>query len=269
MQFRFKALARLRQPDELDTPAVLTSPRGWIALLAVAAVTVAALAWAVFGRLPQTVSAAGLITRPYGTAQVQSLYSGQVTEISARAGGEVRAGQSLAVIRDTRGASHEITSLFAGQVVGVEAALGQVITAGLPVVTIERGGLTGRPVALLFVSPGQAAGITPGQSAGLAVAAAPSAAFGLLLGRVLAVGRYPLTGAEEAALTGGGLPAATLAADAGKLLVTVSLRRDRRTVSGYGWTTRAGPPQALPAVTPATGTITLGEQSPITLLFGP
>jgi hypothetical protein len=52
------------------------------------------------------------------------------------------------------------------------------------------------------------------------------------------------------------------------LLVTVALRRDTHTASGYSWTTAAGPPQALPLIVPATGTIALGELAPITLLFG-
>jgi hypothetical protein len=29
MIFRFKALARMREPDELDAPTILAAPRGW------------------------------------------------------------------------------------------------------------------------------------------------------------------------------------------------------------------------------------------------
>jgi biotin carboxyl carrier protein len=269
MNFRFKALAKLREPDELDAPTVLTSPRGWVALLSLAAVLVAALAWAVFGRLPQTVGANGVIARPNDAAQVQSLYAGLVTQIHANLGGQVRAGQDIAVVYDARGVSHQVISLFAGQVTSIEVARGEVIGTGTTVATIDRGSPSGaQPVAMLFVSPSQAAGIAPGDSVGLAVASAPPAAFGLLRGRVLSVGQFPLTGAAETLLTGGAVAARTLAAEEGKLLVTVSLRRDSRTVSGYSWTTAKGPPQALAALVPATGTIALGEQSPITLLFG-
>lgn len=268
MKFRFKALARQREADELDTPTVLTSPRGWLTLLCLAAVTVAAVAWAVFGRLPQTVSADGVITRPHGAAQVQSLYAGIVSEIHANIGGQVRAGQDLAVVADARGASHQVLSLFTGQVISTEVTVGEVIGVGTTVATIERsapGG--GQPVAMLFASPSQVAGIAPGESVGLSVASAPSVAFGLLRGRVLAVSQFPLTAAEVQALFAGTIPAKALAADEGKLLVTVSLQRDSRTASGYSWTTAAGPPQPLPALVPATGTIALGEQAPITLLF--
>ncbi len=63
------------------------------------------------------------------------------------------------------------------------------------------------------------------------------------------------------------IPAGTLAADAGELLVTVGLQPDSRTASGYSWTTAAGPPRPLPLAVTATGTITLGEQAPMATLF--
>lgn len=269
MNFRFKALAKLREPDELDTPTALTSARGWVTLLALTAVTAAAVAWTVFARLPQTVSADGLITPPNGAAQVQSQYAGVVLEIHANDGGQVRPGQDLAVVRDAQGATHGIISVFAGQVISVEVAQGEVISVGSTVATIERsvpGGI--QLVAMLFVPSSQSAGVAPGESVGLSVASAPAAAFGLLRGRVLSVSHFPLTAPAISALLGGAVPAGALAAAGGKLLVTVSLALDRRTVSGYSWTTAAGPPQALLPLVSATGTITFGARAPITLLFG-
>ena len=269
MKYRFKALAKLREPDELDTPTALTSTRGWLTLLSLAAVVAVAIIWAVFGRLPQTVSANGLITPPDGATQVQSVYTGIVTEIHANDGGQVRAGEDLAVVRDAQGASHGIISFFSGQVISIEVAEGQVIQVGSTVATLERSSAGGSPlVAMLFVPSSQSAGVAPGESVLLSVASAPAAAFGLLRGRVLSVSQFPLTAPEISALLGGSIPAAALAAAGGNLLVTVSLPRDGRTVSGYSWTTRGGPPQALLPLVSATGTITLAVRAPITLLFG-
>jgi HlyD family secretion protein len=191
-----------------------------------------------------------------------------VTEIHANDGGQIEAGHDLAVVRDAQGASHGIVSVFAGQVISVEVAEGEVIDAGSTVATIERSTAGGSQlVAMLFVPSSQSAGIAPGESVGLSVVSAPAAAFGLLRGRVLSVSQFPLTAPEISALLGGSIPAATLAADAGNLLVTVSLAKDSHTVSGYSWTTKEGPPQALLPLVSATGTITLGVQAPITLLF--
>lgn len=268
MKFRFKALAKLREPDELDTPTALTSKRGWVTLFSLTAVVAVAVTWAVFGRLPQTVSAGGLITPPDGATQVQSQYAGIVSEVHANDGGQVQAGQDLAVVRDAQGASHGIVSFFAGQVISVEVAQGQVIQLGSTVATLERSSAGGsKLVAMLFVPSSQSAGIAPGQSVLLSVASAPAAAFGLLRGRVLSVSQFPLTAPEISALLGGSVPAGTLTGFGGNLLVTVSLPRDSRTVSGYSWTTRTGPPQALLPLVSATGTITLAVHRPITLLF--
>lgn len=269
MNFRFKALAKQRQRDELDTPTVLTSTRDWLALLCLAAVMIAAVVWAVFGRLPQTLNLAGVITGPAGTAQVQSPYSGMVTAISVSAGDHVGAGREVAVVTDASGASHQVVSLFSGQVISLQVAEGEAVGPGVTVAILERDAPGGdQRVAMLFSSPGQAAGIAPGESVGLAVASAPSAAFGLLRGHVLAVSKFPLTTAELSARFDGIIPPSTLAADGGALLVTVGLERDGRTVSGYSWTTAAGPPQAVPLSVPVTGAITLGGQAPLSLLFG-
>jgi biotin carboxyl carrier protein len=269
VSFRFKALAKQREPDEFDAPTELTSPRGWLALLALGTATIAALSWAVVGRLPVTVTASGLITSPYGTAEVQSLYAGLVTRIAVSDGSQVRAGQDVAVVQDATGASHEVRTLFSGEVIGTEVSDGEVIGPGTSVATLERGASGGSgQLALLFVAPSQVTGIAPGESVGLAVASAPSAAFGLLRGQVQSVSQFPLTQQEEVALAGGPVAASQLGADGGMLLVTVALRRDTHTASGYSWTTAAGPPQPLPAIVPATGTIALGDQTPISLLFG-
>jgi biotin carboxyl carrier protein len=267
MQFRFKALAKQREPDELDTPTILTSARGWVTLVALAAVTGGALAWAAFGRLPLTVSVTGLLTPPNGAAQVQSQYAGLVLGVQAKDGGQISAGQDLAVVRDAQGTSHEVVSLFAGQVISVDVSEGEVIGVGSTVVTIERGSPGSPLVAMLFVSASHSAGIAVGENVGLSVESAPAAQFGLLRGQVLSVSQFPLTETEVDALFGGIIPDGTLATYGGEILVTVRLREDSKTPSGYAWTTVAGPPQAVPPLTTATGTITLSQLSPITLLF--
>lgn len=265
MNFRFKALAQLREPDELDAPVVLASPRGWMTIGCLTVVVAAALLWALVGRLPQTITGTGLITRPQGTVQVQSLYQGMVSKLRAPIGGYVTAGQVLAVISDPGGAAHKIVSPYSGQVISVGVTDGQVVPVGGQVATIERSPARGGDlVAMLFVPSQQAAGIVPGEQVGLAVASAPTAAFGLLRGRVESVSQFPLTAGEVSAVLGG---TASAGISPAPRLVIVRLIRNPRTMSGYAWTTAAGPPQELPSQVPATGTINVGSQAPISLLF--
>ena len=54
MNFRFKALQRMREPDELDSPTLLAAPRGWIAVFVVLIIMIGAGTWVFAGRLPIT-----------------------------------------------------------------------------------------------------------------------------------------------------------------------------------------------------------------------
>ncbi len=269
MQYRFKALARTREPDELDAPTVLAAPRGWVAVLVILAVTAAAIVWAALGRIPQTVGADGLLIGPGGDVQVQSLYPGIVASVPAELGGYVSQGRTLATIQDSSGRKHDVTSPVTGQVVSVAANIGQVIGVGDPVATLERGTPGGDSlVGYLFVSSGSAYGIRPGESVALSVSSAPPAAFGLLRGRVSAISPYPLTSEELSALLGGPLAAQPFENGGSPWLVTVRLIPDPATASGYAWTTATGPPARLSSQVPVSGLVTLGDLAPLTLLFG-
>jgi multidrug efflux pump subunit AcrA (membrane-fusion protein) len=269
MKFRYKALARMREPDELDAPAVLAAPRGWVTVLTITALTAAAAAWSVFGHLPETVRAAGLLSRPQGVAQVQTLYAGMVQDVSASVGMYVTPGQTVAHVGDAQGDTHKVTSPFAGQVISVDVTAGKVVGLGTPVVTLERTGTAEESlVAMLFVPSDQANGIVPGEAVGLSVASAPAAAFGLLRGRVASISQYPLSSVEAETLYGGPTPASLFVEGNPPRLVVVHLQADPTTASGYAWSTPSGPPNKLASRVPVSGTITLGARAPITLLFG-
>jgi hypothetical protein len=62
MMFRFKALQKMREPDELDSPSLLAAPRGWIAIFVIMFVMAGAAVWAFAGSIPVTVAAPGLVT---------------------------------------------------------------------------------------------------------------------------------------------------------------------------------------------------------------
>jgi multidrug efflux pump subunit AcrA (membrane-fusion protein) len=174
MKFRFKALQRQREPDELDSPLILAAPRGWVAVFVILIVMTGAAAWAVLGWLPLTVSASGLITYPQGTAPVQSLYAGMVLGVLIAPAEQVTAGEPLADVTGPDGTVRQVTSPFAGEVVSVGITSGEVVGAGSTVATIGRtGGHPGRLVAMLFVPASQAVGIAPGESAELSVSTAP------------------------------------------------------------------------------------------------
>src|SRR5882724_7097776 len=104
MDFRLKALLRMRAPDEIDTPIMLATPRGWIAVFVVLIIMAGAGVWTFAGRLPITVSASGLLSHPQGVSEVQSPVGGVVRDILVAAGTLVSPGETVADIGSGGGA---------------------------------------------------------------------------------------------------------------------------------------------------------------------
>jgi hypothetical protein len=271
MQFRFTALRKMRAPDELDTTILLARPRAWIATLVVLIVVAGAGVWAFLGQIPRTVTAAGLVTHPLGVSQLQTMYGGQVSQVSVRPGDHVTKGQAVLEVVGPSGQVQPVTSPFTGTVISVDAAAGQVVGVGETVLTVERTDAPGdRLVTMIFVPASQAAALRPGDAADIAVSSAPAAAFGMLRGQVASVGRYPLTEQALGNLLGGNLAAASLGPvpPADPVLVVLTMIRDQKTVSGYAWTSASGFPGPLGSQVPVTATVTVTSERPINLVLG-
>jgi hypothetical protein len=59
--FRAKALERISSPDDLDEMIQVVGPKEWVPVAVLALLLALALAWSFAGRLPVTVSAAGIL----------------------------------------------------------------------------------------------------------------------------------------------------------------------------------------------------------------
>jgi multidrug efflux pump subunit AcrA (membrane-fusion protein) len=269
MDFRFKALQKMREPDELDSPTLLAAPRGWVAVFVALFVTVGAAVWAFAGSLPLTLSATGLLTHPLGVATVESPYSGVVTEIRAVPGQTISSNEPLVWISEMTGTVRRLTSPFPGVVIAVSVSGGQVVPAGGPVVSVERTDAPDdRLLAMLFIPAEQATGVRPGAVVQLAVSSAPPQVFGLLRGRVTSITPYPLTADALAGLLGDPLAVRTFAPLGAPRLVVVDLTPDPTTSTAYAWTTRHGPPFRLQSQTRLTGAISLGDRRPVDFVLG-
>ncbi len=94
--FRKVALDRLASPEQLDQLMQVTTPRGWLALLAMGGLLAAAVAWSVFGSIPERVSGQGMLIRSGGVFEVVSQSGGRVTDLSVRVGDAITEGQVVA-----------------------------------------------------------------------------------------------------------------------------------------------------------------------------
>ena len=96
--FRKSALDRLSSPEQLDQLMQVTTSKGWLALLALCAIILAAIVWSVVGRLPTTVSGPGILIKSGGIFDVAVTGGGRILEINVQPGDFVEKGQVISRI---------------------------------------------------------------------------------------------------------------------------------------------------------------------------
>ena len=96
--FREEALERLSSPEQLDKLMRVVSPQTWLPLVSMGCLIVGAGVWSVIGRIPLTVTGAGVLIRPRHVVQFQAPKEGQILNINVKAGDRVKQGQVLATI---------------------------------------------------------------------------------------------------------------------------------------------------------------------------
>lgn len=96
--FRKVSLDRLASPEQLDQLMQVTTPKGWIALVALCALLIMAIVWGCTGRIPETVHGQGILIKSGGVLQVVPSTGGRVIDISVSVGDLVSAGQIVARI---------------------------------------------------------------------------------------------------------------------------------------------------------------------------
>lgn len=96
--FRKVALERLSSPEQLDVLMQVTSPRSWIALLALGLLLVVVVIWGFVGSIPTKVQAQGILIQPGGVFDVFATGTGQILEVSVAEGDLVETGQVIARI---------------------------------------------------------------------------------------------------------------------------------------------------------------------------
>src|SRR5579863_8739831 len=100
--FRHVALERLSSPEQLDRLITLTSPIGWAALVAIAALLAAIVAWGIFGTVPTRVQGAGILVARGGQVyDAMAPASGTLASVAA-IGLAVKEGDVVAALDDAQ-----------------------------------------------------------------------------------------------------------------------------------------------------------------------
>lgn len=96
--FRREALEYLSSPEQLDALLEVTTNRAWLGLGTIAVGLLLALLWSVFGQIPITVEAVGILVYPRRIISLQVPASGQLTNLNVAVGDFVTKGQVLGTL---------------------------------------------------------------------------------------------------------------------------------------------------------------------------
>lgn len=305
--YRKVSLERLSSPEQLDSLMTVTSPRSWIALTATGLLVVAAIIWGVFGSLPTKLNYPGILLKSGGIQRVVAGSGGQVTDIGVVNDDFIEKGQVVARIAQPEmvaqinsdkqqltalvksggdagmiqqlqlrisqwesqlGTVSRVVSPVSGRIVEVKVSRGDFVSPGQALVSLEPTGEEIKDLeAVIYVRAEDAKKIEPGMAVNIALTSVRKEEYGMLLGQVTSVPKYPQSfagmmktlGNEELVrqLTGMGAP----------VEVHIDIIPDNGTFSGYKWTTPNGPPVKLNSGTLVTGSVIVKTQRPLALIF--
>src|SRR5262249_1108537 len=96
--FREQALERLSSPEQLDQLLQVVNRKSWIPIVTLGALSLIAIVWSIFGRIPMTVEGVGLLVHPRQVVSLQLPASGQLVELNIKVGDFIQKGQVLGKI---------------------------------------------------------------------------------------------------------------------------------------------------------------------------
>jgi biotin carboxyl carrier protein len=265
--FRQQALTSLSSPsDQLDSLLRVTSPRGWLVLVALLAVVAATVLYGFVGAVPTTVSGQGLFLPPGGLLSVDAPRSGTVTQMRGRVGLAVQPGDEVGTIAISEHDTYVVRATFSGVITEILIDAGNFISAGQALAIVEPAGSTG---AVVYVAAGEGKAITPGMRVRLSPSTAPSEQYGQIEGVVGSVSQFPVSPRRlQFVLQNADLVSAIVALGS-VLEVNIVVTQDPTTRSGLKWTSGKGPPFPVGNGTLTSVSVILDSESPAKKLFSP
>lgn len=305
--FRKVALEKLSTPEQLDQLVQVTTPRGWLALAALAAAILVAAFWSVRGAIPTTVRGNGVIVRTGGTFNVVATNAGRIVELHIPDDFVVAKGQVLARVAQPELAAQvavaqgDLSDLVAQRdavrrdlainaakrrLAALEERLARAETIVSPIdghilsLQAAVGDLVGVGsvlcnvelgrsdlVATVYVSSFDGKKIAPGSYVQLSPAEVKQEEYGTMVGRARRVSRFPTTAAEMMYHLQNESLVKLFSSEGAPFAVEVELLRDASTPSGFRWSSGKGPAVTITSGTVCTARIVVAERRPIDLVI--
>jgi multidrug efflux pump subunit AcrA (membrane-fusion protein) len=261
--FRSEAVAAIDAVDRLDEAMTIVSARSAFALAALLVLIAVALAWAVFGTIPVTVTGHGVFIAGAGTARVVAADDGTIQTVDVAAGDHVVAGDVIARERTAGGDIIAVRSPQNGNVVELVAQATAFVRRGDPIAAIASGGGTLR--AVVFVPVASDRHVTTGLTARVAPADIAATSGRAVRAVVAAVAAYP----ASADRIRSALQDDALAAQFPTATPVREVELDLETTPGGAllWSGAIGAITQPTGGTPCTATILVRSVHPIELVF--
>jgi hypothetical protein len=268
--FRRAALERLSSPEQLDQLMQVTTPKGWLALLALCGLLVGAICWALWGEASEQVWGYGILLRAGGVTNLEARVSGLLTEIYVDIGDEIKDGQVVArIVEEGKIAGTKVISPHTGRVLEIKVDEATHVERGTAILSME---LTGGDLkdleAIVYVPPAEGKRIQPGMDAKVSPETIQKQEYGFILAKVTSVGKYPATYQGMLRTLGNEDLVQALRAE-GEGLSPIEVRIQLTpSEDGYRWNSKREPDVDIQSGTPCSVEIVIsGDRHPIDLIL--
>ncbi|RCX19349.1 NHLM bacteriocin system secretion protein [Anaerobacterium chartisolvens] len=301
--FREKSLEKFSSPEQLDELIKVTSPRAWLALIAIGCILLSAITWGFSGSIATQIEGHGILLNNGGVFSIRHNTSGQVVDIRFKLGEMVKKGDVIARIEvpqlieeinslrntlqemenngeddsskyksiethvlELRGEldyKSQIVSPIDGRILELNINKGSIIQQGEPLLALEQYGGTVKLEAVIYVSAEQGKRIQPGMEAHISPVIVNKEEHGFMLGRVMFVSEYPATNQSMMKTLNNENLVSLLAGQGAALMVQIDLIPDSSTESGYKWSTPKGSPMPIPSSTLIQSAVIINREKPI------
>jgi len=192
--------------------------------------------------------------------------AGSLDELSQKQRVE-KAQNEIRSLQKSFAETSQIVSSQSGRVIEILQRENDLANAGTTLLLLEKSGENLEMEAVVYFSALTGKQITRGMRAQITPSIVKREEFGFLEGTVVEVDQYPSTFTSVMKTIQNEALARLLTSDQTPIKVRASLTRDPRTISGYKWSSRLGPPMKLDRGTICFVTVTVREQAPITLVM--
>lgn len=265
--YRKSSIEKLKNPEQLDKAITVSSPASWPVLCGLALIIVAVILWSVFGSLPETKEASGVIVDKSNVCAVYSAKTGKVIEIRKKPGDMVNPRDVIAVAQSADGNIFDIRTNESGAITDLLIKKGARVFSGNEVARLTPD-IKSDNVIVCYVPISIGEQLKKDMDVTVYPLSVDSQKYGHMEAKVEQVGEYAVTAANMRYVIGNDNMFDKKFLSRGPVVsVVCKITPDSQSKNGYFWTNKAGNNISLPNGTLISAKIITSNEAPIKKLF--